>query len=129
MPGKEEEEKTKASVYVDPEEYRQFHKGAVERGTKVTAYLLGLIRFGKVFLGEYDLEDAVAIFRGKETNRDWIKAEVKAAGKDVSLDEYRPRLLKRLEASHKASRFCEIQNDVIKEELDEVESLPKKAES
>ncbi len=127
MPGKEEEEEhTKASVYMNPEEYRRLQKGAVDKNAKISHYLLGLIRLGKAFLGEYDWQDAVAMFRGKETDRDWIKDEVKVMRKDVSLEEYQRRLLDRLEANKQTKRFCEIQAEIVREELDEVEHLLEK---
>ena len=123
---KEEKESTKASVYMNPEEYKSLQKGAVDTGMKVSHYLLGLVRLGKAFLGEYDWRDALAKFRGKETDRDWIKAETKAMRKDVSMEEYQRRLLKRLEANKQTRRFCEIQAEIINEELDEVEHLLEK---
>jgi len=125
---KEEKETTKASVYMNPEEYKDYQKGAVDTGTKVSHYLLGLIRLGKAFLGEYDWQDAIAKFRGKETDRDWIKTETKTMRKDVSLEEYQRRLLDRLEANKQTRRFCEIQAEIIEEELDEVEHLLEKTE-
>jgi len=123
---KEEKERTKASVYMNPEEYKSIRKGAVDTGMKVSHYLLGLVRLGKAFLGEYDWQDALAKFRGEETDRDWIKAETKAMQKGVSLEEYQRRLRSRLEANKQTRRFCEIQAEIIEEELDEVEHLLEK---
>jgi hypothetical protein len=143
MPRSEKKEKgsTKASVYMDPEEYRSYKHEAVDRNEKISRYLLGLIRLGKeklerfkpfiaaakAFIGEYDWADVHTIFEGGEPDRDWMKRDVKSLrDKAGSPKGYQELLLERKEANSEARRFCEIQDEVLDEELEEVEHLLEK---
>jgi hypothetical protein len=150
---KEEKESTKASIYVDPEEYTDLGVEAKKEDTKITRFLLRRIRvggfvetlFGKYLtfsflktvlgdfvLGEYDWKDMNTIYEGGEPDRDWIKKDIQSLRKDISLSEYQKRLLlrkKQVETAKKeTARMCDLNLDILNEELDEVEHLLEKLE-
>lgn len=121
---KEEKGRAHATIHMDKDEYRKFQHDRIDRGFgKISEYLLSVLRLGNALLGEYDWQDALALFRGEDTDRDWIKAEVRTLRKDVSLEEYQRRLLESKEGTKQGKRICELRLEVIDEELDEVEHL------
>lgn len=121
MPQNEEKEKLHASVHMGKDEKVTYDVEAAKREMSASNFLLGLIRLGRAFLGEYDWKDALTLFRGGKPDRDWITEDVLRLANGVSTEEYQKRLLKTKEACKEGMRITRTKIEVIDEELEKVE--------
>jgi hypothetical protein len=113
----------KASVYMGRKEYVWYKVDAAKVGSKVSRYLLRLIRIGKAAL-DYDWRDFLAVLRGKKPDREWIMEEVEALEKrTTSLREYYELLLDQKKACREGRRYLEIKEDILNEKIDDLEHM------
>jgi hypothetical protein len=123
LPEKNEEDVVKASVYMPRGEYVEHKIVAVKTGSKVSRYLLRLIRVGRAFM-DYDLRDFLAVLRGRKPDYEWIMEEVEALrGKVNSTREYYELLVDQKRACREGRRYLEIKEEIVDEKLDELEHL------
>ena len=115
----------KASVYMPRDEYVDYKVGAARAGSRISHYLLRLIRIGKAFL-DYDLHDFLKVLRGEKPDREEIEEEIMALGRDLSPREFYERLLEMKRFCREGRRIIELREDVIDEKLDELEHLLEK---
>ena len=98
MPGEGRKDDVKASVYMPRNEHVGYKIDASKDGSRISRYLLRLIRIGKAFL-DYDLHDLLKVLRGEKPDREEIEEEIMALGRDLSPREFYERLLE-------MKRFC-----------------------
>ena len=85
----------KASVYMPRNEYVGYKIDAAKDGSRISHYLLRLIRIGKAFL-DYDF---LKVLRGEKPDSEENEEEIMALGRNLSPREFYERLLK-------MKRFC-----------------------
>jgi len=112
----------KASVYMPRREYVGYKIDAAKDGSRISHYLLRLIRIGKAFM-DYDLRDFLKVLRGEKPDREEIEEEITALGRNLSPREFYERLLEMKCFCREGRRIIELREDVIDEKLDELEHL------
>ena len=125
MPGEGRKDDVKASVYMPRNEYVGYKIDAAKDGSRISHYLLRLIRIGKAFL-DYDLHDFLRVLRGEKPDREEIEEEIMALGRSLSPREFYERLLEMKRFCREGKRIIELREDVIDEKLDELEHLLEK---
>jgi len=90
MPGESRKDDVKASVYMPRNEHVGYKIDASKDGSRISRYLLRLIRIGKAFL-DYDLRDFLKVLRGEKLDREESE-EIMALGRDLSPREFYERL-------------------------------------
>jgi len=125
LPNEDSKGDVKASVYMPRKEYLGYKIDAAKDGSRISHYLLRLIRIGKAFL-DYDLHDFLKVLRGEKPDREEIEEEIMALGRDLSPREFYKRLLEMKRFCQEGRRIIELREDVIDEKLDELEHLLEK---
>ena len=110
----------KTSVYMPRNEYVEYKIDAAKDGSRISHYLLRLIRIGKAFM-DYDLRDFLKVLRGEKPDREEIEEEITALGRSMSPREFYERLLEMKQVCREGRRIIELREDVIDEKLDELE--------
>ena len=110
----------KASVYMGREEYVKYKIDAAKEGSRISHYLLRLIRLGKAFL-DYDFQDFMKIVHGEEPDQDFIEREIRNLGAKMTRREFYERLKQMKQGIKEARRLLDLREDVVDELLDELE--------
>ena len=110
----------KASVYMPRKEYVDYKIDAAKTGSKISQYLLRLIRLGKAFL-DYDFQDFMKIVHGEEPDQDFIEREIRNLGAKMTRREFYERLKQMKQGIKEARRLLDLREDVVDELLDELE--------
>ena len=122
MPDEGSKGDVKASVYMPRNEYVGYKIDAAKDGSRISHYLLRLIRIGKAFL-DYDLHDFLKVLRGEKPDREEIEEEIMALGRDLSPREFYERLLKMKRFCRESRRIIELREDVIDEKARKIQLL------
>ena len=112
----------KASVYMPRNEYVGYKIDAAKDGSRISHYLLRLIRIGKAFL-DYDLHDFLKVLRGEKPDREEIEEEIMALGRNLSPREFYERLLEMKRFCSEGKRIIELREDVIDEKARKIQLL------
>ena len=120
MTDSRDDDTVKASVYMPRKEYIDYKIDAAKIGSKISQYLLRLIRLGKAFL-DYDFQDFMKIVHGEEPDRDYIEREIREIGSKMSLREFYDWLNEMKHAIKEGRRLLDLREEVADELLDELE--------
>ena len=121
MPGEGRKDDVKASVYMPRNEHVGYKIDASKDGSRISRYLLRLIRIGKAFL-DYDLRDFLKVLRGEKLDREESE-EIMALRRDLSPREFYERLLKMKLFCREGRWIIELREDVIDEKARKIQLL------
>lgn len=123
----DKDDTVKASVYMPRKEYVDYKIDAAKTGSKISQYLLHLIRLGKKVLSyggaflDYDFQDFMKIVHGEEPDQDFIEREIRNLGAKMTRREFYERLKQMKQGIKEARRLLDLREDVVDELLDELE--------
>lgn len=119
MPDDGNRDDVKASACMRRNEYVGYRIDAVKDGSRISHYLLRLIRIGKAFL-DYDF---LKVLRGEKLDSEEIEEEIMALGRNLSPREFYERLLEMKLFCREGRWIIELREDVIDEKAQKIRLL------